>query len=123
MAATSHNEAEARRLEALRLAMAGIVPFLDDDRVIEIALNADGGVWVERVAVDQHRRHRAQHTERRHYGREDGYACRDVRHRSGQERYRRHELRGSFDDASPHGRRIRDRVHDRWSCSRRAAAR
>jgi type IV secretion system protein VirB11 len=29
--------------------MAGIVPFLDDDRVIEIALNADGGVWVERV--------------------------------------------------------------------------
>ena len=43
------NEAERRRLEALRLAMAGIVPFLDDDRVIEIALNADGRVWVERV--------------------------------------------------------------------------
>src|SRR4029077_19455709 len=49
MTAPRQNEAELRRLEALRLAMAGIVPFLDDDRVIEIALNADGAVWVERV--------------------------------------------------------------------------
>jgi P-type conjugative transfer ATPase TrbB len=43
------NEAESRRLEALRLAMAPIVPFLEDDRVIEIALNADGTIWVERI--------------------------------------------------------------------------
>ena len=45
----TENEAEARRLEALRFAMAPIVPFLDDDRVIEICLNADGSIWIERV--------------------------------------------------------------------------
>ena len=33
------NEAEVRRLEALRFAMGPIIPYLDDDRVIEIALN------------------------------------------------------------------------------------
>jgi type IV secretion system protein TrbB len=44
-----HNEAESRRLDALRLAMTPILPFLDDDRVIEIALNADGSIWVERI--------------------------------------------------------------------------
>jgi type IV secretion system protein TrbB len=43
------NETQARRLDALRLAMAAIVPHLDDDRVIEIALNADGTVWVQRI--------------------------------------------------------------------------
>jgi len=32
---TSHNESEARRFEALRLAMRAIIPFLDDDNVIE----------------------------------------------------------------------------------------
>ena len=42
------NEAESRRLEALRFAMGPIIPYLDDDRVIEIALNADGSIWVER---------------------------------------------------------------------------
>jgi type IV secretion system protein VirB11 len=26
-----------------------IVPFLEDDHVIEIALNADGTIWVERI--------------------------------------------------------------------------
>jgi len=43
------NETQVRRLEALRLAMAPIVPYLDDDLVVEIALNADGKIWVERV--------------------------------------------------------------------------
>jgi type IV secretion system protein TrbB len=43
------NQAEARRLEALRLAMTPIVRFLDDPDVIEIALNADGTIWVERI--------------------------------------------------------------------------
>ena len=45
----SVNQAEARRLEALRLAMTPIVCFLDDPEVIEIALNADGTIWVERI--------------------------------------------------------------------------
>jgi type IV secretion system protein TrbB len=43
------NETQARRLDALRLAMSAIVPYLDDEHVIEIALNADGAVWVQRV--------------------------------------------------------------------------
>src|SRR6185436_20903741 len=43
------NESEARRLEALRLAMNAIIPFLDDPAVIEIALNADGSIWAERT--------------------------------------------------------------------------
>lgn len=43
------NQAEARRLEALRLAMTPIVRYLDDAEVIEIALNADGNIWVERI--------------------------------------------------------------------------
>ncbi len=45
------NESEARRFEALRLAMRAIIPYLDDDDVIEIALNADGAVWVERIGA------------------------------------------------------------------------
>ena len=43
------NEAEARRLAAMRLQMRPIIPFLDDASVIEIALNADGTLWVERM--------------------------------------------------------------------------
>jgi type IV secretion system protein TrbB len=43
------NEMLARRLEALRLAMNAIIPFLDDLNVIEIALNADGSIWAERI--------------------------------------------------------------------------
>ena len=45
------NEVQARRLELLRLALTPIVPFLDDDGVIEIMLNADGAVWVDRVGT------------------------------------------------------------------------
>jgi len=43
------NPVEVRRRDALRLAMNPIVPLLDDDTVIEIALNADGTIWAERV--------------------------------------------------------------------------
>jgi type IV secretion system protein VirB11 len=50
-----NNEAKTRRLEALRLAMNPIVPFLEDDTVIEIALNADGSVWIERHGVKMQR--------------------------------------------------------------------
>jgi len=46
---TSLNESVARQLSTLRLMMKAIVPFLDDDSVIEIALNADGAIWVERM--------------------------------------------------------------------------
>jgi type IV secretion system protein TrbB len=47
----ARNESEARRLEALRLQMRAIIPFLDDETVIEIALNADGKIWVERMGA------------------------------------------------------------------------
>jgi type IV secretion system protein VirB11 len=47
----ARNESEARRLEALRFRMRAIVPFLDDQTVIEIALNADGKIWVERMGA------------------------------------------------------------------------
>jgi len=47
--ASAANESEARRLEALRLQMRSIIPYLDDPGVIEIALNADGTVWIERM--------------------------------------------------------------------------
>ena len=45
------NESEARRFEALRLQMRSIIPFLDDPTVIEIALNADGRVWIEKMGA------------------------------------------------------------------------
>jgi type IV secretion system protein VirB11 len=49
------NEAEQRRLEALGLAMSPIVPFLEDDEVIEIVLNADGAIWIERMGAGMSR--------------------------------------------------------------------
>lgn len=42
--------ASDRRLASLRTAVKPIQEFLDDDMVIEIMLNADGAVWVERVS-------------------------------------------------------------------------
>jgi len=48
----SLNESVTRQLSALRLQMKAIVPFLDDDSVIEIALNADGAIWVERMGSE-----------------------------------------------------------------------
>ena len=49
--ASTVNESEARRLDALRLQMRAIIPFLDDPAVIEIALNHDGAVWIERMGA------------------------------------------------------------------------
>ena len=47
--ASTTNESEARRLEALRLQMRAIIPYLEDPAVIEIALNPDGAIWIERM--------------------------------------------------------------------------
>jgi P-type conjugative transfer ATPase TrbB len=44
-------ESRTRRNAALRTAVAPLVPFLDDDSVVEIMLNADGRVWIERAGV------------------------------------------------------------------------
>jgi type IV secretion system protein VirB11 len=52
---THRNEAEQRRLEALELAMSPIVPFLRDDQIIEVILNADGVVWIERMGAGMSR--------------------------------------------------------------------
>ena len=41
----------ARREAALRTALAPIVQFLEDASVVEIMLNADGAVWIERSGV------------------------------------------------------------------------
>jgi P-type conjugative transfer ATPase TrbB len=49
------NEAAERRLEALGLAMAPIVSYLEDDEVIEIILNADGAIWIERMGAGMSR--------------------------------------------------------------------
>ena len=44
-------ETQSRRHASLRTAVAPILPFLDDDGVVEIMLNADGRIWVEKVGV------------------------------------------------------------------------
>jgi type IV secretion system protein TrbB len=44
-------ESQSRRHASLRTALAPIVSFLDDDAVVEIMLNADGRVWVEKAGV------------------------------------------------------------------------
>jgi P-type conjugative transfer ATPase TrbB len=44
-------ESRSRRHAALRTAVAPLVPFLDDESVVEIMLNADGRVWIERAGV------------------------------------------------------------------------
>jgi type IV secretion system protein VirB11 len=45
---THHSElTQARKDSALRTALHTIVPYLDDDKIIEIMVNPDGKVWVE----------------------------------------------------------------------------
>ena len=43
------SESQARRASALRSALGPLTPLLDDPQVVEVMLNADGVVWVERV--------------------------------------------------------------------------
>jgi P-type conjugative transfer ATPase TrbB len=44
-------ETQSRRHASLRTAVAPILDFLNDDAVVEIMLNADGRIWVEKVGV------------------------------------------------------------------------
>jgi hypothetical protein len=43
------SESQARRASALRSALGPLVAFLDDPHLIEVMLNADGVVWVEKL--------------------------------------------------------------------------
>jgi type IV secretion system protein VirB11 len=43
------SESQARRTSALKSALGPLIAFLDDPRVIEVMLNADGVVWVEKL--------------------------------------------------------------------------
>ncbi len=43
------SESQARRASALKSALGPLTELLDDPRVVEVMLNADGVVWVERV--------------------------------------------------------------------------
>ena len=45
------SESQVRRYASLRTALAPIIKFLNDDAVVEIMLNADGRIWVEKAGV------------------------------------------------------------------------
>ena len=47
----STSESQARLHASLRTAVSPIARFLNDDAIVEIMLNADGRVWVERVGA------------------------------------------------------------------------
>jgi type IV secretion system protein VirB11 len=51
----SRGESRNRRDAVLRTTLGPLVTFLEDDSVIEILLNSDGGVWIERVGVGMSR--------------------------------------------------------------------
>jgi hypothetical protein len=45
------SESQARRASALKSTLGPLATFLDDPRVVEVMLNADGVVWVDRIAA------------------------------------------------------------------------
>jgi type IV secretion system protein TrbB len=51
------SEALARRVAALQTALHPLAPFLSDELVVEILLNADGAVWVESIGRGMTRSH------------------------------------------------------------------
>jgi type IV secretion system protein VirB11 len=48
-------ESQSRRAAALESALRPLVPFLGDDLVVEVMVNADGFVWVERIGAGMFR--------------------------------------------------------------------
>jgi P-type conjugative transfer ATPase TrbB len=52
---TPASESQTRRADALRSALGPLMALLADDRVVEIMVNADGGVWVDRLGEGQTR--------------------------------------------------------------------
>jgi len=52
---TELSESQARRASALRSALGPLIEFLTDDLVVEVLLNADGAVWVEKVGSGMRR--------------------------------------------------------------------
>src|SRR5450432_411274 len=50
-ARTAPTETQSRRHASLRTAVSPILNYLNDDDVVEIMLNADGRIWVEKVGV------------------------------------------------------------------------
>src|ERR1700689_5856569 len=43
------SESQTRRTSALRSAPGPVLPYLEDPRVVEVMLNADGVVWVDKL--------------------------------------------------------------------------
>jgi type IV secretion system protein VirB11 len=52
---TQASESQTRRADALRSALGPLLAFLTDERVVEIMVNADGAVWVDRLGEGQTR--------------------------------------------------------------------
>jgi type IV secretion system protein VirB11 len=50
-AGTAMTETQARRRASLRTAVGPIAKYLGDDAIVEIMLNADGRIWIERAGV------------------------------------------------------------------------
>lgn len=48
-AAPDSSETQLRRAAALKSALRPVAPFLADPKVVEIMLNADGRIWVDRL--------------------------------------------------------------------------
>jgi P-type conjugative transfer ATPase TrbB len=43
------SESQTRRSSALKSALGPVLPYLDDPRVVEVMLNADGVIWVDKL--------------------------------------------------------------------------